>query len=370
MASTPPPPDTGPLTLSPPAPPTQDLAQPLAQDLPPAGSTPGRAQDPDLDPGVELRHDWSVAEIESLLALPLMDLLWRAQAVHRQANPGYRVQLASLLSVKTGGCEEDCAYCPQSMHNSSDLNGRPDLEVAPVLERARAAKDAGAQRFCMGWAWREIRDGAPFEAMLQMVRGVRELGLEACVTAGMLTDPQAQRLAEAGLTAYNHNLDTSPEHYDQIISTRTYQERLETLARVRGAGISLCCGGIIGLGESGRDRASLLAVLAGINPHPESVPINALVAVEGTPLEEQMPVDPLEMVRMVAVARILMPYSRVRLSAGREALGREGQLLCLLAGADSIFYGDTLLTTANPGVTEDQELLAAAGVVPWDALVS
>ncbi|WP_411871886.1 biotin synthase BioB [Vulcanococcus limneticus] len=312
-----------------------------------------------------MRHDWTVPEIQALLELPLMDLLWWAQAVHRAANPGYRVQLASLLSVKTGGCEEDCAYCPQSLHNSSDVTGRPELEVEPVLERARAAKQAGAHRFCMGWAWRDIRDGAPFEAMLQMVRGVRELGLEACVTAGMLTDSQAARLAEAGLTSYNHNLDTSPEHYDRIISTRTYQERLETLARVRRAGISMCCGGIIGMGETTTDRASLLQVLASLNPHPESVPINALVAVEGTPLQEQPPVDPLELVRMVAVARILMPTSRVRLSAGRETMSREGQVLCLLAGADSIFYGDTLLTTGNPAVDADRELLAAAGVNPW-----
>jgi len=239
-----------------------------------------------LEP-LQVRHDWSTAQIQALLELPLMELLWRAQAVHRQANPGYRVQLASLLSVKTGGCEEDCAYCPQSMHNSSDVAGRPELDVEPVLARARAAQAAGAHRFCMGWAWREIRDGAPFEAMLQMVRGVRALGLEACVTAGMLSDSQAERLAEAGLTAYNHNLDTSPEHYAQIISTRTYQERLETLQRVRRAGITLCCGGIIGMGESLADRAGLLAVLANLDPHPESVPINALVAVEGTPLEEQ-----------------------------------------------------------------------------------
>jgi len=318
-------------------------------------------------PQASLRHDWSLDEIEALLELPLMDLLWQAQAVHREANPGYRVQLASLLSVKTGGCEEDCAYCPQSMHHSSDVTGRTDLalQVEPVLERARAAKDAGADRFCMGWAWREIRDGAPFEAMLAMVRGVRELGLEACVTAGMLTGSQAQRLAEAGLTSYNHNLDTSPEHYDRIISTRTYQERLETLQRVRRAGISMCCGGIIGMGESLRDRASLLQVLASLEPHPESVPINALVAVEGTPLEGQPPVDPLELVRMVATARILMPTSRVRLSAGREQLSREAQILCLLAGADSIFYGDTLLTTSNPAAAADRELLAAAGVTPW-----
>lgn len=314
---------------------------------------------------VPIRHDWSRTEIQALLELPLMDLLWRAQQVHRAANPGYRVQLASLLSVKTGGCEEDCAYCPQSLHHSSDVSGRPELEVEPVLARARAARDAGAQRFCMGWAWREIREGAPFEAMLAMVRGVRELGLEACVTAGMLTDSQAARLAEAGLTAYNHNLDTGPEHYERIITTRTYQERLETLQRVRRAGVTLCCGGIIGMGEGTGDRAGLLQVLASLDPHPESVPINALVAVEGTPLEEQPPVDPLELVRMVATARILMPHARVRLSAGREQLSREAQILCLLAGADSIFYGDTLLTTGNPAVEADRELLAAAGVQAW-----
>ena len=315
------------------------------------------------------RHDWTRAEIQALLDLPLMDLLWQAQQVHRDANPGYRVQLASLLSVRTGGCEEDCAYCPQSMHHSSDVGDRPELAVEPVLERARAARDAGAHRFCMGWAWREIRDGAPFDAMLAMVRGVRALGLEACVTAGMLTDGQAQRLAEAGLTAYNHNLDTSPEHYGEIITTRTYQERLETLERARRAGLTLCCGGIIGMGESQADRAALLQVLASLDPHPESVPINALVAVEGTPLAGAPPIDPLELVRMVAVARILMPHSRVRLSAGREQMGREAQILCLLAGADSIFYGDTLLTTGNPDVAADRELLAAAGVQAWQETV-
>jgi biotin synthase len=308
------------------------------------------------------RHDWTQLEIETLLATPLMDLLWQAQQIHRAANPGYHVQLASLLSVRTGGCEEDCAYCPQSLHSSSAIDGHPALEVEPVLARARAARDAGAHRFCMGWAWRDIRDGAPFEAMLAMVRGVRELGLEACVTAGMLSGSQAARLAEAGLTAYNHNLDTSPEHYGRIITTRTYDDRLETLERVRAAGIQICCGGIIGLGESGADRASLLRVLACLDPHPESVPINALVAVAGTPLEERPPVDPLELVRMVATARILMPHSRVRLSAGREHLNREAQILCLLAGADSIFYGDTLLTTSNPAVEADRALLAAAGV--------
>jgi len=308
------------------------------------------------------RHDWSREEILELLQRPLLDLLWQAQSVHRMANPDQGVLLASLLSVKTGGCEEDCAYCPQSMHHSADVAGRPELDVGAVLARAKAAKAAGAQRFCMGWAWREIREGAPFDAMLAMVRGVRELGMEACVTAGMVTDPQAARLAEAGLTAYNHNLDTSPDHYGEIISTRTYQDRLDTLQRVRGAGIQLCCGGILGMGESLDDRAALLEVLASLDPHPESVPINALVAVEGTPLEDLPPIDPLELVRMVATARILMPHSRVRLSAGRELLSREAQILCLLAGADSFFYGDTLLTTSNPAVEADRALLAAAGL--------
>ena len=265
--------------------------------------------------------------------------------------------------MKTGGCEEDCAYCSQSIHNSSDVTAfEAQMQVEPVLQRARAAKEAGADRFCMGWAWREIRDGAPFEAMLSMVRGVRDLGMEACVTAGMLSDQQAERLAEAGLTAYNHNLDTSPEHYERIISTRTYQERLETLQRVRRAGVTLCCGGIIGMGETVRDRASMLQMLASMNPHPESVPVNGLVAVEGTPLEDQAPFEPLELVRMVATARILMPQSRVRLSAGRESMSREAQILCLQAGADSIFYGDVLLTTGNPDVEADRQLLADAGV--------
>jgi biotin synthase len=309
-----------------------------------------------------LRHDWTTAEIEALLRLPLMDLLWRAQAVHRAANPGYRVQLASLLSVKTGGCEEDCAYCPQSMHNSSDVTGRPELEVEPVLARARAAKQAGAHRFCMGWAWREIREGAPFEAMLQMVRGVRDLGMEACVTLGMLNQDQANRLAQAGLTAYNHNLDTSAAFYDKIITTRRYEDRLQTLEHVRQAGITVCCGGIVGLGEGVQDRAAMLQTLANLTPHPESVPINALVAVAGTPLADQPPVEPLEFVRMVAVARILMPATMVRLSAGRQELGEMAQLLALYAGANSIFYGDKQLTTGNPDVADDQALLAAAGL--------
>ncbi len=312
--------------------------------------------------GGDIRHDWSLKEVKEIIDLPLMDLLWRAQIVHRSYNPGYKVQLASLLSVKTGGCSEDCAYCPQSVHNETTVQPNPVLQVKSVLDRAKAAKDAGADRFCMGWAWREIKDGNAFDSMLEMVRGVRELGLEACVTAGMITDSQASRLSEAGLTAYNHNLDTSPEHYSKIISTRTYQDRLETLRRVRMAGITVCCGGIIGMGESVSDRASLLKVLATLDPHPESVPINALVAVEGTPMEDLSSIDPLEMVRMVATARIIMPKSRIRLSAGRQQLGREAQILCLQSGADSIFYGDTLLTTSNPEVEADRKLLADAGI--------
>ena len=312
--------------------------------------------------GLDIRHDWSLEEVKEILDLPLMDLLWRAQIVHRSYNPGYKVQLASLLSVKTGGCSEDCAYCPQSVHNETKVEPIPSLQVNSVLDRARAAKESGADRFCMGWAWREIKDGKAFDSMLEMVRGVRDLGLEACVTAGMITDSQASRLAAAGLTAYNHNLDTSPEHYSNIISTRTYQDRLETLRRVRRAGITVCCGGIIGMGESLSDRASLLKVLASLNPHPESVPINALVAVEGTPMEDLSSIDPLEMVRMVATARIIMPKSRIRLSAGRQQLGREAQILCLQSGADSIFYGDTLLTTSNPEVEADRKLFTDAGI--------
>ncbi len=316
---------------------------------------------------LKVRFDWTLNEIQEILEQPLINLLWEAQLVHRSVNPNYNVQLASLLSVKTGGCEEDCSYCSQSIHNSSDVTNQFDFDVVGVLKQAKAAKAAGADRFCMGWAWREIRDGKPFEAMLEMVRGVKKLGLEACVTGGMLSDEQAKRLADAGLNAYNHNLDTSPEHYEKIISTRTYQDRLETLERVRTAGITICCGGIIGMGESIKDRASLLRVLATMNPHPESVPINALVPIEGTPLEHLEIVDPLEIVRMVATARILMPKSRIRLSAGREQLSKETQMLCLLSGADSIFYGDSLLTTSNPSIKSDRDLLASAGVsVNWD----
>jgi biotin synthase len=308
----------------------------------------------------DIRYDWTAAEIQDLLQLPLLDLVYRAQTIHRQYSDR-PIQLATLLSVKTGGCAENCAYCPQSAHYDTPVEKQPILTVAAVLASAQQAKDRGADRFCMGWAWREIRDGRDFDQMLEMVEGVRHLGMEACVTAGMLNESQAQRLAAAGLTAYNHNLDTSPEHYGNIISTRTYDDRLRTLGHVRQAGVQVCCGGIIGMGETWVDRAQMLQVLATLNPHPESVPINALVAVAGTPLEEQPPIDPLELVRMCAAARILMPKARVRLSAGRSRLSDEAQVLCFLAGANSIFYGDKLLTTANPEQDCDRVLLEKIG---------
>ena len=309
-----------------------------------------------------LRHDWTTAEILAILQQPLLDLVYQAQTIHRQYSAS-DLQLATLLSVKTGGCAENCAYCPQSAHHETSVTAEPIMSVETVLESARQAKVNGSDRFCMGWAWREIKDGKAFDEMLEMVRGVRELGLEACVTAGMLSDAQAERLAAAGLSAYNHNLDTSPEYYDQIITTRSYGDRLRTLDCVRRAGITVCCGGIIGMGETLTDRARMLEVLANLTPHPESVPINALTAVAGTPLAEQPPIDPLELVRICATARILMPQSRVRLSAGRSQLSREAQVLCLMAGVNSIFYGEKLLTTENPEQDADRELLAAIGLL-------
>jgi len=310
-----------------------------------------------------IRHDWSQAEIEALFALPLLDLVHRAQSVHRQYHDD-TIQLASLLSIKTGGCAEDCGYCPQSAHHAKKTGqGKETMfDVDYVLDRARVAKEAGASRFCMGAAWRSVRDGAEFDAVVDMVKGVRDLGMEACVTLGMLKPHQAQRLADAGLTAYNHNLDTSPEFYGEIISTRTYEDRLETLGHVRAAGIDICCGGIIGMGEKEFDRASLLRVLSEMNPHPESVPVDALVAVRGTPLEGKTPVDAFDMVRMIAVARIVMPASRVRLSAGRSEMSAEAQALCFMAGANSIFYGEKLLTTANNDAEEDRALIDRLGL--------
>jgi biotin synthase len=308
------------------------------------------------------RHDWTVAEIRAIHDLPLPQLMLRAQTVHQQHHQPEEVQLCSLLSVKTGGCPEDCAYCPQSSRYDTEVNVERMMSKDEVLDAAGRARAAGATRFCMGAAWREVKDGPAFDNVLSMVRGVREMGMEACVTLGMLNEQQARKLADAGLSAYNHNLDTSKEFYGSIITTRTFEDRLITLRNVRKAGITVCSGGIIGMGESIGDRCGMLMTLANLDPHPESVPINALVAVEGTPLAGLPPVDPIELVRMIAAARILMPRSKVRLSAGRMSMSREAQLLCLLAGANSIFYGEKLLTTGNPDVAADQALLRDAGL--------
>ena len=312
-----------------------------------------------------IRHDWSVDEIVAIHDQPLLDLIAEANKVHRTHHDPSDVQRASLLSIKTGGCPEDCAYCPQSAHHREVKLDRVDLmDPDEVLQLARRARAAGADRFCMGAAWRSVRDGREFDAVLRMVEGVRTLGMEACVTLGMLNEAQAGRLKAAGLTAYNHNLDTGPDFYDAIISTRTYGDRLETLRAVRAAGIEMCCGGIIGMGESVKDRAAMLQVLAGFAPHPESVPINALVPVPGTPLSKRSQVDALDLVRMIATARIVMPRARVRLSAGRSNLSREAQVLCMTAGANSIFYGETLLTTPNAEVGEDDGLFASLAARP------
>jgi biotin synthase len=310
-----------------------------------------------------LRYDWTTAEILDLLNLPLLDLVYQAQTIHRQHWQGTDIQLATLMSVKTGGCAENCGYCSQSAHHPTAVKPEPFKTVDEVLTAAQKAKDLGSDRFCMGWAWREIPDGKQFDAMLDMVKGVRNLGMEACVTAGMLTPPQADRLAEAGLTAYNHNLDTSPEYYNQIVSTRTYGDRLQTLTHVRNAGITVCCGGIIGMGEQLEDRARMLEILATLNPHPESVPINALMPIPGTPLADQTHVNSFDLVRMCATARIVMPKARVRLSAGRSHLTSEAQVLCFLAGVNSIFYGETLLTAENPEPDCDRQLLEAIGAL-------
>jgi biotin synthase len=313
-----------------------------------------------------LRHDWSAAEVRALYDLPLLDLLYRAQTIHRSVFVENKVQLCSLLSIKTGGCPENCSYCPQSAHYDTGVKAEKLMPLTEVLDSAKQARDAGATRFCMGAAWREVRDGAQFDSVLEMVKGVRALGMEACCTLGMLSQSQAKRLKDAGLTAYNHNLDTSPEHYGNIISTSVYQDRLKTLAAVRDAGISVCSGGIIGMGESVDDRCKLLVQLANQPEHPESVPINSLVAIEGTPLEKQTPVDFTEMVRMIATARIMMPAAMVRLSAGRKSLSAEAQLLCMAAGANSIFFGDKLLTTGNPEYDQDMALLKKAGIAPLE----
>ena len=314
---------------------------------------------PDATPVAAPR--WRVADVVALFELPFNDLLFRAQQVHREHFDANAVQLSTLLSIKTGGCEEDCGYCSQSSHHDTGLKAEKLMDVDAVLDAARAAKAGGATRFCMGAAWRNPKD-RHMEPLAAMVRGVKEMGLETCMTLGMLEDAQAQQLADAGLDYYNHNLDTSPEFYGQIISTRSYQERLDTLDRVRDAGINVCCGGIIGLGESRRERAGLIAQLANLNPYPDSVPINNLVAIEGTPLENVEPLDPFEFVRTIAVARITMPKAMVRLSAGREQLDDAMQALCFLAGANSMFYGDQLLTTSNPQTERDRKLFARLGI--------
>jgi biotin synthase len=304
---------------------------------------------------------WPVAEIEALFSLPFPDLIHRAQTVHRQHFDPSEVELASLLSIKTGGCPEDCGYCPQSAHHDTGVEAGKLMETAAVRQAAEAAKAAGATRFCMGAAWREPKD-RDIEKVAELVREVKAIGLEACCTLGMLSEMQARTLKGAGLDYYNHNLDTAPEVYGRIITTRDYQERLDTLEHVRSAGMSVCCGGIVGMGESRTERAGLIAQLANLEPYPESVPVNELVRVEGTPLADTEKLDPFEFVRTIAVARITMPTARVRLSAGRQQMDEALQALCFVAGANSIFYGDKLLTTGNPDVERDRTLLARLGL--------
>ncbi len=310
-----------------------------------------------------LRHDWSVDEILGLFDLPFNDLLYRAQAAHRRYFDPNQVQVSTLLSIKTGGCPEDCGYCSQSAHHRTELEREALLDVEQVVGAARAAQAKGASRFCMGAAWRSP-PAKHFDHVLEIVRAVKDLGLETCMTLGMLDDDQAEALRDAGLDYYNHNLDTSPEYYGEVITTRTYQDRLDTLARVRDAGMYVCSGGIVGMGESRRDRARLLQELCNLPRHPESVPINMLVRVEGTPLGDVDGLDALEFVRTIAVARLLMPASHVRLSAGRTEMSDETQALCFLAGANSIFYGERLLTTRNPAADHDRQLFERLGIRP------
>jgi biotin synthase len=310
----------------------------------------------------ELHYNWSKEDLEKIYALPFPDLMLQALTLHKKYFPNNEVQRSTLLSIKTGGCSEDCAYCPQSVHHENDLERHKLLPIDEVLNSAKEAKKSGSTRFCMGAAWRQVKDGEDFDSILNMVKGVSNLGMEVCCTLGMLNENQAQRLKEAGCYAYNHNLDTSPEYYGEIISTRTYADRISTIKNVRKAGITLCCGGIIGMGESVADRIELIHQLANMKPHPESVPINMLVRIEGTPLQYCKPVDPLEFVRIIALARITMPKSMVRLSAGRTEMSKEMQALCFLAGANSIFAGDKLLTTPNPGEDVDNSLMKNLGM--------
>ena len=316
-----------------------------------------------LDLPVETAPRWSRDQVAALLALPFPELMFRAQSVHRANFDPCQVQISTLLSIKTGGCPEDCGYCPQAASYETGTKAGKLMAVEKVLEEARAAREKGAQRFCMGAAWRSPKDH-DLENVCRMIEGVKAMGLETCVTLGMLNAPQTARLKAAGLDYYNHNLDTSPEYYGQVITTRTYQDRLDTLANVRDAGINVCCGGIVGMGEDADDRAGLIATLASLPVPPESVPINALVAVEGTPLAGSEQLDPIEFVRVIAAARITMPKSFIRLSAGREAMSDEAQALCFLAGANSIFHGEKLLTTKNATVNHDEALFEKLGLEP------
>jgi biotin synthase len=309
-----------------------------------------------------IRHDWTRDEIRAIYSLPLPELIYQAQSTHRQYHNSEEVQLCRLLSIKTGGCPEDCAYCSQSAHYQTGVEKQSLVNPEVAIEAARRAQSEGATRFCMGAAWRQAPPGREFEVVLEMVRGVAALGLEVCCTLGMLTAEQACRLKEAGVTAYNHNLDTAPEFYGNIITTRVYEERLATIEHVRKAGITVCCGGILGMGESQEERIGLLEQLGRLDPHPESVPINMLVRAPGTPLADAPDLDPLEMVRTIATARILMPASRVRLAAGRREMSREAAALCFLAGANSIFTGEKLLTTPNPAADDDKKLLGDLGM--------
>jgi len=310
------------------------------------------------------RHDWTRDEIIALYNKPFMELLYEAATVHRQYHDPNVVQVSTLLSIKTGGCPEDCGYCPQAARYHTNIEGNDLMSVQTVKAQALRAKASGSSRVCMGAAWRNVKDGPEFDQVLEMVRTINKLDMEVCCTLGMLTENQAARLAEAGLYAYNHNLDTSPEYYKEVISTRGYDDRLKTIENVRKTNVTVCSGGIIGMGETVEDRAGMLVALASLNPQPESVPINALVAVDGTPLEDQTPVEIWEMVRMVAVTRIVMPETQVRLSAGRTQMSREGQAMCFFAGANSIFAGDKLLTTPNPDVNEDMKMFETLGLQP------
>ncbi|GAA4273530.1 biotin synthase BioB [Aquimarina gracilis] len=316
-----------------------------------------------------IRHDWTKEEILEIYNKPMMDLLYEAATIHRQFHDPNTVQVSTLLSIKTGGCPEDCGYCPQAARYHTDIEGNDLMSVQQVKAQALRAKASGSSRVCMGAAWRNVKDGQEFEDVLEMVRTINKLDMEVCCTLGMITENQAQRLAEAGLYAYNHNLDTSEEYYKEVISTRGYEDRLKTIDNVRKTNVTVCSGGIIGMGENVEDRAGMLVALSKLNPQPESVPINALVAVEGTPMEEEKPVPIWDMIRMVATTRIVMPNTQVRLSAGRTEMNREGQAMCFFAGANSIFAGDKLLTTPNPDVNEDMEMFKLLGLQPQKPFV-